>query len=224
MYYRSSVDPSLFAMHPLSTRRCSRHAGQSRFYSVVSTCRRIPEDEFYPSPMEYTKGWEPSSGQMLLSLNSVVSHMTSYINCGILTGCDAGQGPPDSKDPLAGYATWSLWLGLSRSLPFQHLFAFSISSHINEQASDLRRKCNSRPYPTSTSSLRQVKRIRTCARRTPERVLLLVAEAAMADLLLLALSCAQTCVADEHAEALSFGDQQPSIILLETVTTPLGTQ
>jgi hypothetical protein len=98
--------------------------------------RNVWTNQAYLSPMEYTKGWEPSSGQMLLSLKSVVSHMTSYINCGILSGCDAGQGPPDSKDPLAGYATWSLWLGLSRSLPFQHLFTFSISSHAPAQVSD----------------------------------------------------------------------------------------
>jgi hypothetical protein len=94
---------------------------------------------------------------------------------------------------------------------------------MKEYVSDLRRKRNSRPDPTSTRSLRQVKRIRTRARRTAKRILLLVTEAAMADLLLLTLSCAQTCVADEHAEALSLSDQQPFHVSPEALAIPLET-
>jgi hypothetical protein len=37
-----------------------------------------------------------------LSLNRPVLKMVSYISCGILTGWEAGQGPRDSKVPLAG--------------------------------------------------------------------------------------------------------------------------
>lgn len=62
----------------------------------------------YGSPVEYTKGWLPSSGQMFGSLNGVVSHMTSYMSCGRRTGCVDGQGPVDSKEPELGYATWAL--------------------------------------------------------------------------------------------------------------------
>lgn len=55
----------------------------------------------YPSPIEYTRGC-PFSGQMLLSLNGLVSHITSYINCGKRTGWLAGHGPVDSKEPVWG--------------------------------------------------------------------------------------------------------------------------
>ena len=77
--------------------------------------------------MLYTKGWDPSSGQMSGSLNSLVSHMTSYITCGSLTGWLAGQGPELSKLPLSGYATWLLWSGLSRFLPSQQLRGIKVS-------------------------------------------------------------------------------------------------
>lgn len=56
----------------------------------------------HASPMLYTKGCEPSSGQRAASLKVVVSHMTSYMSCGICMGCVAGQGPLDSKEPVVG--------------------------------------------------------------------------------------------------------------------------
>lgn len=56
----------------------------------------------HASPVEYTKGWLPSSGQSPGSLNGVVSHMTSYITWGRRTGCVDGQAPVDSKDPVLG--------------------------------------------------------------------------------------------------------------------------
>jgi len=81
------------------------------------------------------------AGHRDLSLKPVVSHTicgllsahfhlntetrlpTSSISCGILTGWLEGQLPVDRKveGPAEGYATWSLWLGLSRFLPSQQL-------------------------------------------------------------------------------------------------------
>jgi hypothetical protein len=71
--------------------------------------------------MLYTNGFDPSTGQRFGSLNSVVSHITSYITWGNLTGWLSGQGPVVSKEPFAGYATWDLWSGLSVFFPSQHL-------------------------------------------------------------------------------------------------------
>jgi hypothetical protein len=59
----------------------------------------------YGSPMLYTNGFEPSAGHRFGSLNSLVSHITSYITWGSLTGWVSGHGPVLSKDPLLGYAT-----------------------------------------------------------------------------------------------------------------------
>jgi hypothetical protein len=141
-----------------------------------------------------------------------------------LTGCVPGHGPPDSNDPLAGYATWSLWLGLSRSLPFQHLFSISSISLSFGEMANLRREGNSGPNTTTTRRMRQIKRISTRTRCAAEWILLHVAEAAVANLLLLAFSPTKTWVADDHPETLQIvvistytsQDGERSIVPLET--------
>lgn len=79
----------------------------------------------YPSPKLQTKGWLPSSGQSALLLNLEVSQMTSKNSWPMRTGCDAGHGPPDSKEPNSGYAMWAMWSGESRFTPSQQLSKFS---------------------------------------------------------------------------------------------------
>src|SRR4051812_15163762 len=73
----------------------------------------------YPvvSPMLQANGLPLA--QKSLPLNSRVSKMISYMTCGILTGWVAGQAPPLSNVPVAGYAMWLLWSGLSVFLPSQ---------------------------------------------------------------------------------------------------------
>lgn len=48
--------------------------------------RKIKVRETHPSPMLYTNGCPPSSGQISGLLNCRVSHIISYISCGSLTG------------------------------------------------------------------------------------------------------------------------------------------
>lgn len=134
---------------------------------------------------------------------------------GSLTGCVEGQGPPDSKEPDVGYATCSLWLSHVSIRPSHekclHTLVNRRSSHPSTYTPSalppprpkiyLRRKRNRRPNPPSTLPLRQIIRIRPRARRPTEWILLLVAEAPVAQLLLLAVFGAQARVPDEHAEA-----------------------
>jgi hypothetical protein len=67
---------------------------------------------------------------------------------------------------------------------------------------DVRREGDGRTNTPSTRPLWQIKRISASAWCATKRILLLVAEAAMTKLLLLALPGTKTRVADEHAEAL----------------------
>lgn len=39
----------------------------------------LPQKRTHLSPNEYTNGWLPSSGHISFLLNSLVSHMTSYM-------------------------------------------------------------------------------------------------------------------------------------------------
>jgi hypothetical protein len=99
-------------------------------------------------------------------------------------GCVDEHGPPDSKEPDVGYATWSLWFGLSKSLPFQQLVFISIGG--GGYVADLRGKCDGGPNATSAYRSWQMQRICAYAWRATRRVLLHVAEVAMVELLLLA--------------------------------------
>lgn len=68
----------------------------------------------------------------------------------------------------------------------------------------VRRESNRRPDPTATHLLGQLHCVVARARRSTERVLLFVGEAAVADLFLNARLFALTRVADQHPE--SFGE------------------
>jgi hypothetical protein len=67
----------------------------------------------------------------------------------------------------------------------------------------IRGECDRRANTTSTLLLRQVKRVISSARSATERILLLVAEAPVAELLLLAGLRTQHGVTNDHAESLS---------------------
>jgi hypothetical protein len=115
----------IVAVLPVSGAEVKQHKSETRVKDLDT--RRESETKTYASPILYKNGCRPSSGHRLLSLNARVSHMTSYMTWGILTGCDAGQGPLLSKVPLSGYATWLLWSGLSRFCPSQHLAGTCVS-------------------------------------------------------------------------------------------------
>lgn len=109
----------------------------------------------------------------------------------------------DSKEPLEGYATWDLWSGESRSLPFQQLYRVSTMFIEGMRMEvDVRRERDGGANTTSTCGIWQIESIGTSAWRAAKRVLLHVAEAAVAELLLLAFSHAKTCVSNKHAETL----------------------
>jgi hypothetical protein len=179
------------------------------------------------SPVLSTKGW-PVAGHSALSLKPVVSqtiyspelaHLsfaitstvtgrpTSSMSCGILIGWLAGQLPVDRKveGPAVGYATWSLWLGLSRFLPSQQLVKCQHRHpHRNVKSDNLRGIQDIGPDTAGARLSREALKVTTSigagscvvsakvlGRKATEAALRLVER----------LSALH--IADEHAEALS---------------------
>jgi len=79
----------------------------------------VVEDLGLRTPPVSTLGSQEASAVIKKLL--LTCHITSYMTCGILTGCVAGHGPLLSNVPDVGYATWLLWSGLSMFLPSQHV-------------------------------------------------------------------------------------------------------
>ena len=157
------------------------------------------------------------------SLNSRVSHITSYMTCGSLTGWLAGHGPEDSKLPLSGYATWLLWSGLSRFLPSQHLLnaeKSQLRSSVSHPQTttlpfyrgegvlngiDSRWESNSGADASGTSPRGKLSSIHARAVDAGSAAkggLRDVRVATVAELLLLALTFPQLRIPDQHAKAL----------------------
>jgi len=131
--------------------------------------------------------------------------MTSYMTCGRRTGCDDGQGPVDSKVPLAGYATWLLWSGLSTFFPSQHLCHVSRQRPFSHTPTRFyvgysRWESNRRPDSTGTVLFGNNNRIVPRARRSAKRTLLIVRHTPIANLALHTRRTGLVRVSRNHSE------------------------